>query len=200
MWTIQDLNLRPSHYECAALTIWAKGPIARLERFELPSKVLETRMLPLHHKRVNKKENRRWFSGHLFLQLALLGWIPANSGYISRHSLSNCGYNHSLINFLGGPGRTRTYMLRRGRIYSPLRQPIAQPIQIWLLCYFANFGRLVSLLIIITQGVTHPSVTLLFLSPDVATTTRGTITLFAGYLGLEPRTYALTVRRSNQLS
>ena len=87
-------------------------------------------------------------------------------------------------------------MLVRGRIYSPLSQPIAQPIQIWLLCYFANFGRLVSLLIIITQGVTHPSVTLLFLSPDVATTTRGTITLFAGYLRFELRTTRLTVESS----
>jgi hypothetical protein len=84
----------------------------------------------------------------------------------------------------------------KDRFYRPASQPIAQHSQIWLLCYFANFGRLVSLLIIITQGVTHPSVTLLFLSPDVATPTRGTITLFAEYLGFEPRTTRLTVESS----
>ena len=27
MWSMQDLNLRPSHYECVALTGWAKGPL-----------------------------------------------------------------------------------------------------------------------------------------------------------------------------
>ena len=60
--------------------------LARVERFELPSTVLETGILPLHYTR-------------------------------------NCG-----------PGRTRTYMLVRGRIYSPLSQPIAQPIH-----FFAGY-------------------------------------------------------------
>ena len=44
------------------------------------------------------KENRRWSSGHLFLRLALLRWIPPNSDCTSRYSLSNYQYNHSLIN------------------------------------------------------------------------------------------------------
>ena len=129
MWTIQGSNLRPSHYECAALTDWAKGPW-HAWRDSNPHQRFWRPVCYHCTTNVNKKENRRWFSGHLFLRLALLRWIPANSGYISQHSLSNYGYNHSLINFLGGPGRTRTYMLVRGRIYSPLSQPIAQPIQI----------------------------------------------------------------------
>ena len=53
------------------------------------------------------KENRRWSSGHLFLRLALLRWIPPNSDCTSQYSLSNYQYNHSLIN-LCTPGRIRT--------------------------------------------------------------------------------------------
>ena len=91
-------------------------------------------------------------------------------------------------------------MLVRGRIYSPLSQPIAQPIQIWLLCYFANFGRLVSLLIIITQGVTHPSGNFTSLESGCGHINSGVVSLFAPRVRLELTTPWLTVRCSNQLS
>ena len=52
----------------------------------------------------------------------------------------------------------------------------------WLLSNFGGSYHSIS----VVQGVTHPSVTLLFLSPDVATPTLGTITLFVGAEGFEP--------------
>ena len=65
------------------------------------------------------KERERWFSGRSLLRLALLGWIPLNSDYISRHSLSSYRYNHSPINLNCDPDwiRTNDIHLRRVALY-----------------------------------------------------------------------------------
>ena len=115
-----------------------------------------------------------------------------------RTSIKGFGDPYATIapqTYFGGSGGIRTPNAVRPQIYSLLSNRCSTLPKL-VIMLFCERMKLVSFLIIITQGVTHPSVTLLFLSPDVATTTRGTITLFAGYLGFEPRTTRLTVESS----
>ena len=63
------------------------------------------------------KERRRWFSGQLLLQSALLWFIPPNSDNNDRYKLLSHSYYHSPIN-LCWQGGIRTPVLRRDLIYS----------------------------------------------------------------------------------
>ena len=97
-WWWRDSNSRRLALQANALPTELQHHIfARVVGFEPTTAVLETVMIPFHYTHIFK-ERRRWSSGQLLLQSALLRFTPPNSDNNDRCKLSCHSYYHSPIN------------------------------------------------------------------------------------------------------